>query len=1011
MNQKKRRILNRQEKLQRYSNSVEQIIYDHNKSIYQNIQKIAERAQEYLEILREMTFEYEQPRETIHNVFDTFQSPTTSVTTIAKLRIDDTDNSNITLLERLPIKENFRYTSEYREKTTGTKLQNRPQSILSEYVSEVGNTKGIVHNKQILETKQTKGHMNATTLCKFFEEPPVVITDKETILALKEIKEPGIKPQLCKTDKHTFEELRTSMSGDHTTIIQVIDSTLNKRNKEVLFCLIGKDLLYNTTEHSIKHIYFNWNRFWDNDLNEWNKEGDFLSRWTKNKEEPALKKSVNFTPQTYKNKIFVQIEAFSDIDIELPKLIEKFENKEFQGQQEKIPRVLIGVLGTKSKTRSMLTKFLQKVDNPELLENRIIWYKNLKQYQTKLEELSVTHIVDTRHGYLRQVVYDDKILRKCFLIRNPKDLKHEENFKYIDKIEEMLLTDTIDNSTDNKQTNKPRNKYPEMIEKFMNNKEGRDYPHDQGGIKKFITWNMNSIRSVNTKNFLSEFLLTCNADIIGVTEVKGTIRDTMRIKNMRQILLKAGYYFTYFNVSKNHTGQHGTAIFSRIAAREVIKDCGGCSYTEGRLLTTIFENFIFVLTYTPTLSKPPGEPIQNKERREMYDLQLKKHMQTLKEKYKKPIILSGDLNCAIYKSHATHEYLFNGDQPSCTLEEQERIKNIMSDHNLTVAHDEIHKDNDLYVEKLEDNSTFYMSDKSNEGTRIGLKIDHFLTPKEWFDEVAEDQPKVLNCRILRDQQGSDHLPVSMTVRFPKSYSFPIPQRQTKKKQTATEAYINTFMNTPHKSKISRTDPLAYRGIHGRSSEINTLKGDEKEQEEIMLSLIETKQRMDNLTDKQLLEDPEFSNNYEKTTEMNEIREEQRETTDRPVWIPHIAAKFSYHSNDWYDTREHRKEIEKICMVDTGANQNIIGLPHLHEVADKNIHLEETDIFFKVGDTSKVQVLGKVKLNVDIEGRKSEEEFFVMENTNFDVLFGCSFTHKYSSSYSTLGSLSLISCTS
>ena len=150
---------------------------------------------------------------------------------------------------------------------------------------------------------------------------------------------------------------------------------------------------------------------------------------------------------------------------------------------------------------------------------------------------------------------------------------------------------------------------------------------------------MNSIRSVNTKNFLSEFLLTCNADVIGVTEVKGTIRDTMKIKNMRQILLKAGYYFTYFNVSKSHTGQHGTAIFSRIAAKEVIKDCGGCSYTEGRLLTTIFENFIFVLTYTPTLSKPPGEPIQNKERREMYDLQLRKHMQTLKEKYKKPLDL------------------------------------------------------------------------------------------------------------------------------------------------------------------------------------------------------------------------------------------------------------------------------------------------------------------------------------------------------------------------------------
>ena len=135
---------------------------------------------------------------------------------------------------------------------------------------------------------------------------------------------------------------------------------------------------------------------------------------------------------------------------------------------------------------------------------------------------------------------------------------------------------------------------------------------------------------------------------------------------------------------KEKTGQHGTAIFSRIIAKEIIKDCGSCSYDDGRLLTAIFENFIFVLTYTPTLSKIETGEIGNKERRLDYDQQLTNHMRTLKEKYRKPIILAGDLNCAIHKNHGTHPYLFDGGQPSCTREERDRVLEIMNEHNQKV---------------------------------------------------------------------------------------------------------------------------------------------------------------------------------------------------------------------------------------------------------------------------------------------------------------------------------------
>ena len=54
---------------------------------------------------------------------------------------------------------------------------------------------------------------------------------------------------------------------------------------------------------------------------------------------------------------------------------------------------------------------------------------------------------------------------------------------------------------------------------------------------------MNSLRSVNLKNFLADFLLTCNADIIGITELRGSIADIMSLHNFRKILRQAGYTY------------------------------------------------------------------------------------------------------------------------------------------------------------------------------------------------------------------------------------------------------------------------------------------------------------------------------------------------------------------------------------------------------------------------------------------------------------------------------------
>ena len=82
------------------------------------------------------------------------------------------------------------------------------------------------------------------------------------------------------------------------------------------------------------------------------------------------------------------------------------------------------------------------------------------------------------------------------------------------------------------------------------------------------------------------------------------------------------------------------------------------------------------------------------------------------------------------------------------------------------------------------------------------------------------------------------------------------------------------------------------------------------------------------------------------------------------------------------------------MVDSGANHNIININTLKQIHKDNLTLTPTNIIFKVGDTHEVPVLGKFKLTFRIQNQTFIEPFFVMQKTNFSILLGNSFLHKY-----------------
>ena len=638
----------------------------------------------------------------------------------------------------------------------------------------------------------TPGQLRSSHIKKLFTGDFTIVIDEATILQQASEDTKDTVPRFFKSSKEVFEEILKT-PRQHTSLIQLIDS--KRKDKDVLFCCIASHEIYSPEAKVITHIYYNWSKFWDSDLHSWDNEGTQTTATQKKSKQGPVRRNVHFPTNTYTNKVFVTIESLTNLDVQLPQLISMFETGTSRDQ------ISIGVMGTPVTAKAKIQKIMSKTKFPELLQQHLVYYKNATQYKKIMDTLCITHVVDTKQGYIRKVLVDGHIFRECFIIESKhKIAKTDYHIHHVADMTNALeqMASTLSISRDESTMGTPQQRFPEMIEQFTHapQQEGQTTHEVQGGSKKFIIWNMNSIRSVNVKNFLADFLLTCDADLIGITELKASAADTLTIKNIRSILHTAGYHYRYFNTNKNSPGQHGTALFSRIVPDEIIKDFGGCSNTEGRLLSAVFKDFIFVLTYTPTLGRDETGQLTGTDRRDEYDLQMLRHLQTLRTKYLRPIVVAGDLNTCIAEHHTSEQALFESNHPSFTSAERQGVFQIMQEHGLLVAYDQ------LPHEEYQQPYTFFLSQsiRNTEQRRpnappIGMKIDHFLVPQEWFNEDT-NTPSVTHIDVLRNQQGSDHLPVTMTVNFPDSYTF----HEARKKVKQLRALMQRLCTSKHTSR-------------------------------------------------------------------------------------------------------------------------------------------------------------------------------------------------------------------
>ncbi|MEJ1307426.1 exodeoxyribonuclease III [Latilactobacillus sakei] len=246
---------------------------------------------------------------------------------------------------------------------------------------------------------------------------------------------------------------------------------------------------------------------------------------------------------------------------------------------------------------------------------------------------------------------------------------------------------------------------------------------------KFISWNVNGLRAVLKKDFMTTFE-QLDADFFCLQETK---------MQAGQVELDLPGYHQYFNYAEKK-GYSGTAIFTK---HEPLNATYGIQQPEhdheGRVITLEYPQFFLITCYTPNS--------QNQLKRLDYRMTWENAFRTYVQQLgtQKPVIFCGDLNVA-------HEAI--------------DLKNDRTNHkSLGFSDEERAQMTTLLQSGFTDTFRYFYPDQTDiyswwsyrfhaRDNNAGWRIDYFITS----DEL---QPKLMDAKIHTEIYGSDHCPVEL----------------------------------------------------------------------------------------------------------------------------------------------------------------------------------------------------------------------------------------------------------
>lgn len=251
---------------------------------------------------------------------------------------------------------------------------------------------------------------------------------------------------------------------------------------------------------------------------------------------------------------------------------------------------------------------------------------------------------------------------------------------------------------------------------------------------RFVSWNVNGIRAVMKKDFMTSFL-GFDTDVLCLQETKA--QDDQVLEALSEV---EGYHI--YSNSAEKKGYSGTAIITRKKPISVENDMGIEEHdNEGRVIAAEFDDYYLVTVYTPN----SGSELKRLAYRQTWDRDFLGYLKNLEAT--KPIIVCGDLNVA-HKDIDLARPKPNYNKSAGYM--QEEIDGMDSYVNAELI--------DTFRFKHPDTVKYsWWSYRAGARAKnVGWRIDYFLSSKSL-------EERIVDADIYTEVMGSDHCPVMLEL--------------------------------------------------------------------------------------------------------------------------------------------------------------------------------------------------------------------------------------------------------
>lgn len=253
---------------------------------------------------------------------------------------------------------------------------------------------------------------------------------------------------------------------------------------------------------------------------------------------------------------------------------------------------------------------------------------------------------------------------------------------------------------------------------------------------KLYSWNVNGIRAATRHGFLDWFAKT-KADVVCIQETKA------HPEQLDEEVLHPLKYSSYWH-SAEKKGYSSVAIYSKKEPLSIITGLGKPEFDcEGRVLTAEYSDFYLINAYFPNSQR---EGVRLDYKLKFCDSMLK-HCQKLLKKGKN-IVLCGDYNIA-HEEIDLKNPKSNHKNAGFLPEERAWMTRFLSKGFSDVFRDHHPEEKDHY--------TWWSYRPGVREKNIGWRIDYHSVNEDFSDRVK-------NVKIHPETTGSDHCPISLTLK-------------------------------------------------------------------------------------------------------------------------------------------------------------------------------------------------------------------------------------------------------